>query len=86
MASNELFLAVLPLANLGTGQTGQYITLFPDRGFATEFFPDDVDDYIGFFQARLGKYLTGGHVKGYEFHKEATDDGRFVVRVTQNVG
>jgi len=90
MATNELYLAVLPLVHvtlnqvLGYGLTEQTLTLFPDKNFATEFFPDDVDNYILIFQARADKYLVGGHVKGYTFTKEPTDDGRVIVRVTQH--
>ena len=29
--------------------------------------------------------LIGGHVKGYAYFKEPTDDGRVIVRVVQNV-
>jgi hypothetical protein len=86
--SNELYLAVLPLVHLGLtnhGLTETAITLFPDKSFATEFFPDEVDLYIDTFQWRADKYLTGGHVIGYKFDKEQTADGRIIVRVTQNV-
>jgi len=91
-SSNELFLAVLPLihispnAYLGYGMTEQTLTLFPDRKLATEFFPDEVDNYILAFESRAQKYLTGGHVTGYDVQKENTIDGRVVVRVVQHVG
>ena len=91
MPSNELYLAVLPLVHittnqvLGYGLTEQVLTLFPDKSFATEFFPDEVDTYILGFESRANKYLTGGHVTGYEFHKEQTDNGRVIVRVLQEV-
>jgi hypothetical protein len=68
-----------------SGLTEQTLTLFPDRDFATEFFADEVENYIGMFKSRADKYLVGGHVKSYEFHQETTEDGRVVVRVTQNV-
>jgi hypothetical protein len=90
--SNELFLAVLPLIHistspyLGYGMTEQTLTLFPDRKFATVFFPDEVDNYILAFESRAQKYLTGGHVTGYGIHKEGTQDGRVIVRVVQYVG
>jgi hypothetical protein len=89
--SNELFLAVLPLihisttAYLGYGMTEQTLTLFPDRKFATVFFPDEVDGYILAFESRAQKYLTGGHVTGYDIHKLPTEDGRVIVRVVQYV-
>ena len=90
--SNELFLAVLPLIHVSTtayfgyGLTEQTLTLFPDKKFATVFFPDEVDSYILAFESRAQKYLTGGHVTGYEFHKQPTEDGRVIVRVVQYVG
>jgi hypothetical protein len=31
------------------------------------------------------KHLRGGHVIGYEFEIERTEDGRYIVRVIQNV-
>jgi hypothetical protein len=91
MASNELYLAVLPLVHisynqfLGYGLTEETLTLFPEKSFATEFSPDEVDSYIQAFESRAAKYLTGGRVTGYELHKEQADDGRVIVRVVQNV-
>jgi len=92
MPSNELYLAVLPLIHistagpLGFGLTEQTLTLFPDRAFATEFFPDEVEGYVLTFKNRAEKYLTGGHVTGFEFIQEPTDDGqRVIVRVVQHV-
>lgn len=91
MATNELYLTVLPLIHitpnqfLGFGLTEQTLTLFPDRNFATEFFPDEVDGYIVTFTNRADKYLTGGHVVSYECVKEETDDGRVIVKVLQHV-
>lgn len=90
--SNELFLAVLPLIHVspnpyfGYGMTEQTLTLFPDRKFATQFFPDEVDNYILAFKSRAQKYLSGGHVTGYDVQKENTNDGRVIVRVVQHVG
>ena len=90
MPTNELYLTILPLIHvsvnqaLGFGLTEQTLTLFPDRNFATEFFPDEVDGYIATFEQRQ-KYLTGGHVTGWEIHKDPTADGRVVVRVIQHV-
>ncbi len=85
MLVNELYLTVLPLIHMDTGQTEQVVTLTPDRRFASEFFPDEVDTFVSFFQSRV-KYLVGGHVTGYTLNKENTAKGLFVVRVTQNVG
>lgn len=86
MASNELYLTVLPLIHLAPefGKTGQALTLFPDINFATEFFPDEVDSYVATFQNRI-KYLTGGHVKDYKIVQESTDNGRVIVKVIQDV-
>jgi hypothetical protein len=87
MPSNELYLTVLPLIHLGRefGRTEETLTLFPDKNFATQFFPDEVDGYVATFQNRI-QYLTGGHVAGYEIRKEETEDGRIIVKVIQNVG
>jgi hypothetical protein len=90
MPGNVFYLSVLPLVHVsqtavGYGLTEQTLTLFPDRNFATEFFPDEVETYIDAFKWRAEKYLVGGHVIGYEFSQEPTDDGRVLVRVIQNV-
>lgn len=87
MQSNDLYLAVLPLIHLGAefGKTEETLTLFPDRNFATEFFPDEVAGYLSTFQNRI-KYLVGGHSKSYEAVTETTSDGRVIVRVVQHVG
>ena len=84
---NVLFFAVLPQISLSPeseGRTEEVLTLLPDRSFATEFFPDQVDDYIRVFK-RGQASLTGGHVENYECVKETTDDERIVVRVMQRV-
>ena len=87
MATNDLFLTVLPLIHLGRefGKTEETLTLFPDRNFATEFFPDEVEGYVTTFKNRI-QYLIGGHSKNYEVFTENTDDGRVIVRVVQHVG
>jgi hypothetical protein len=91
MEPNELYLVVLPLIHisvsptLGFGMTEQTLTLMPSKEFATQFFPDEVDGYIATFENRAKQYLTGGHVTGYKVEKLPTDDGRFVVKVIQNV-
>jgi hypothetical protein len=90
MRSNDLYLAVLPLIHvsnnqaIGFGLTEETLTLFPDRNFATEFFADEVEQYISTFKNRT-KYLTGGHVTGWEVFPEPTDSGRVIVRVVQHV-
>jgi hypothetical protein len=72
--ANNLFLAVLPLIHIVSmrthettgspiplhGQTEQTLTLFADRNFATEFFPDEVDAFVEFFKIHANRYLTGG--------------------------
>jgi hypothetical protein len=90
-STNELFLAVLPLVHVtaspyfGFGLTEQTLTLFPDRSFATQFFADEVDNYILVFQSRAEKFLLGGHSKRFEFFKEEESNGRVIVRVVQYV-
>ncbi len=87
MPTNELYLVVLPLIHLARdqfGRTEQVLTLVSDRNFATEFFPDEVEQYIATFKSRIS-LLTGGHVTGYDVSPESTDDGRVVVKVIQNV-
>jgi hypothetical protein len=89
MPSNTLYLGILPIIHVSTNQFGfglteEILTLFPDRNFATEFFENEVDGYIETFKNRQ-KYLTGGHVTGWDIHKEPTADGRVIVRVIQHV-
>ena len=74
MPTNDLYLAVLPLVHLGEnyGRTEQVLTLFPNKDFATRFYPEDVDNYITMFKYRADNYLTGGRVLRYEFIKEST--------------
>jgi len=88
VATNELYLAVVPMINLSErfGLTEQFLTLFPERRFATEFFEDEVEAYISTFELRANKYLVGGHVKSYSVSKERTADGRVIVKVVQGVG
>lgn len=89
--SNELYLMVMPLIHIsnlpytGYGLTEQVLTVFPDRNFATEFLPSEVDGFLETFKSRAKVYLTGGSVTGYDFYKEETEDGRVIVRVVQNV-
>jgi len=66
--------------------TEQVLTLFPDRNFASEFYPDEVEFYINVFKANASQYLTGGHVGRYECTQQPTGDGRVVVMVEQHVG
>lgn len=88
MPSNELYLTVLPIIHMGKpdfGRTEEILTVFSDKNFATEFFPDEVEGYISTFKNRL-PHITGGHVKAWEIYPEPTDDGRVIVRVVQHVG
>jgi hypothetical protein len=82
---NQLYLTVLPIIHLENGKTEQVITLTSDRTSATEFFPNEVDFYVNFFQSRI-PYLIGGHVTGYTISTEKTVQGLVVVRVAQNAG
>jgi len=63
----------------------QIFTLFPDKNFATKFFADEVQTYAADFKTVADKHLRGGHVIGYEFEIEKTEDSRYIVRVIQNV-
>ena len=93
MPSNVLYLAVLPLVqynpatiqHVSWGTVLNSLTLYPDRDFATGFYPEEVDQYITIFRNTANTFLTGGHVTGYEYHKESTPDGRVIVRVVQHV-
>jgi hypothetical protein len=97
MPTNRLYLAVLPLIHLSSpapvlpflprgirGITEQVLTLFPDKTFATEFYPEEVDSYIQVFNQNTNQ-LSGGHVTHYNLIKQPTDDGRVVVMVEQYV-
>jgi hypothetical protein len=88
--TNELYLTILPLVHFSKFFAGESIeevmTLVPDRNFATEFFPDEVDNYIRTFKSAAEEKFTGGHVKSYKFEKKTTEEGRIYVVVTQNVG
>jgi hypothetical protein len=88
LVGNEFYVTVLPIIHMGKtefGKTEEIITLFPDRNFATEFFPDEVEAYVATFRNRLN-YITGGHVKKWQVFTEATATGRVIVRVIQYVG
>jgi hypothetical protein len=86
-ANNDLYLVVIPAIHINDqnfGYTEQILTLLPGSELATPFFPDEVNHYILMFKNRT-KHLTGGHVTGYDLVEEMRDDGRVIVRVTQNV-
>jgi hypothetical protein len=84
MRSNELYLQVLPIIHLGTGEAEQVLTTASSPDSATEFFPDQVGAYITMFNARQ-KYFSGGHVLSYELTQVPAQNGLVIVRVTQYV-
>jgi hypothetical protein len=57
--ANELYLTVLPMIRMKTGETEQVLTLTPDRKFASEFFEDEVDVFISFFPAKNSVFGWG---------------------------
>jgi hypothetical protein len=88
--TNELYLTVLPIIHFTeisypSGRTEQVLTLFPEKDFATEFFKDEIENYLNILKSQLNRHLVGGHVKNYVFSTEETKDGRFIVKVIQNV-
>ena len=85
MEGNELYLTVLPIIHISTGLTEQILTLHPDRNFATEFFPDEVENYANLFRSRASAYLIGGHVTRYDVAPEPLANGRVIVHVVQYV-
>ena len=52
MRSNELYLQVLPIIHLGTGEAEQVLTTASSPESASEFFPDQVGAYINMFNDR----------------------------------
>jgi len=86
MAQNILYLAALPLLNLGPfPRVEEWFTLYPDRDFATQFFPDELALYLAKFTS-LVQQLRGGRVHSYDISTEEAGNGRVIVRVVQNVG
>jgi len=83
-------MAVLPLVHITNtpftrmGLTEQVIPLLPSKDFATEFYPEQVHEYIELFKVNALTHLVGGRIKGYEFKTEQTEDGLVIVKVTQN--
>ena len=71
---NELYLAVLPLMRMfdSPQPIEEYLTFYPDKNFATNFFPDEVTGTIQLLKKRL-QNLSGGHVVGYEIEQEQND-------------
>lgn len=84
MRSNELYLQVLPIIHLGTGEAEQVLTTASSPESASEFFPDQVGAYINMFNNR-SKYFSGGHVLSYELTQVPSRNGLVMVKVTQHV-
>jgi hypothetical protein len=88
MAGNNLYLAILPFIYTSQTRYGlveEALTLFPDREFATEFFPEEAEKFMALFKARAEKHLVGGHVVNYDVSQEPIPGGRVIVKVVQNV-
>ena len=82
---NELYLAVLPLVHYSRLFAGErfeeVMTLVPDRNFATEFHPQEVDRYVQTFRnAAEEKY--GGPLRQFNYQVVPVDNGRVYVVVT----
>lgn len=100
MPSNELYVAVLPLMRIPplsygprirlpgvvrtSGSVEQFMTLFPSKEFASEFFPDEAEYYLDLVRSYVNS-ITGGRVIRYEVSPENTADGRIIVKVVQYV-
>jgi hypothetical protein len=87
----DLYLAVLPLVHYSKFFAGEsyeeVMTLVPDRNFATEFLPHEVDKYIETFRNAARPKLTGRvEPDKFLFTKEDAGNGRVYVVATQNVG
>ena|SRR5271163_51531 len=80
----DLFIAVLPLVHYSRHFAGvtyeEVMTLVPDRNFATEFQPQDVDKYIYTFR-EAAEEKFGGPVRKFHYSKHPTEDGRVFVVV-----
>jgi hypothetical protein len=85
MPTNTLYLAVQPLIHLNSGLTEQVMTVHPNREYATEFSPEEVNDYIQMFDDRANRHLVGGNVTGYRLIQQQLPNGRLVVTVLQDV-
>jgi hypothetical protein len=84
-SDDDLYLAVLPLVHYSRFFSGErfeeVMTLLPNRNFATEFKPNEVDQYIDTFKsAAEEKY--GGPVRRFKYDKFPADEGRVIVVVT----
>jgi hypothetical protein len=85
MPTNTLYLAVQPLIHLNSGLAEQVLTLHPNREFATEFSPEEVNNYILMFGDRANRHLVGGNVIGYRLIPVPLPNGRVLVTVLQDV-
>jgi hypothetical protein len=75
--ADELFFVVMPQISLSPsayGKVDRVLTLLPDKTFASEFLPQEVDGYMLVFQHRQ-KYFLGGDVTGYSYEKIRTPSG-----------
>lgn len=86
MADNVLYLAALPLFYVGPmPRAEEAFTLYPERDFATQFFPDELDRYLPKLSGLILQ-ARGGRVQGYDIFQEDAGNGRVIVRVVQHVG
>jgi hypothetical protein len=88
MTINHLYFVVIPMIHASGpsyGLTEQVLTLLPDKESATEFYKDELQEYINLFENRAKRSLSGGHVLGYTLYTEDAGMGRFIVRVDQRV-
>jgi hypothetical protein len=83
---NELYLCALPLMRIfdSPQPIEEFLTLYPDKNFATNFFPDEMTRTMDLLKRRLLN-MAGGHVIGYDVEQEPTEDGRFIIKVIQHV-
>jgi hypothetical protein len=83
---NELYVTVLPMMRMSDSPQPieEYLTLLPDRDFASYFFLDELAGTIDVLKKQL-QSMIGGHVTGYEIEQELTERGRYIIKVIQNV-
>jgi hypothetical protein len=81
---NVLYLAVLPLIRIADSSlpVEEFMTLYPDKNFATSFFADEIGFYKQLILKRV-QNLKGGHVAQYAITTEDADDGRQIIKVIQ---
>ena len=83
----DLFLAVLPLGHYSRHFAGvtyeEVMTLLPERNFATEFKPHEVDQYVRTFREANENLQFGQPVRRYSYAKYQAENGRMFVVVNQ---